>query len=187
MISVIKRKSFPIIIPLVLIFFANLVLAEDTSGTLDYSSSSVPIYTTEDEVRSQARLLKSFADFFRDKTGESYKGVLIGNILSLDADLRYLYFKPRDVELPRMFIYIDKKTIVTRASVGKRRRVRPQAMIEGARVAVRVFIKHGVIVADEVFLVEGEFEPPSRYEKKKFAAKAAPAGASEKKPEGGGH
>lgn len=145
-------------------------------------------FSTEDEDRALAKKLANFAEIFREKADQTYRGVLFGNILSVDPQHRFIYVKARERDLPRIIIYTDKKTIFTKSDVGFRRRVKPQAAIEGARIAVRLFIKQGVVLADEIFLVQEEFEPPSRYEKKKFAARsaAAPAAGEKKKEEGGG-
>ncbi len=131
----------------------------------------------------------SFSDLFRDKQSEAYVGVVLANFLYIDPDYEYVYIKPQEEDLPRMTVYLDKLTAYSTIKVGKLGVGKKKMMIEGDRVALRVFVKNSIILADEVFLVDGDFGPKARFAKRKYkrslsASKAA--GASEKKS-GGGH
>ena len=132
----------------------------------------------------------SFSDLFRTHRDEAYIGVILANFIYIDPAYRFIYVKPQEGDLPRMTVYLDKKTSYSTIKVGKLGRGRKQMMLEGDRVALRVFIKSGIVLADEVFLVEGDFGPKARFSKRKYAR---PAGSgkvgekSEEKKSGGGH
>lgn len=127
---------------------------------------------------------ESFADLLNKNSDSSYRGVVTGNIIGVDPRERYLFIRPKEQDLPRMYIYVDPRTRFTLSKLGLKKRTRFGTAIEGHRIAARVFMRQGVIVADEVFFVEGDFEPHSRYERKVFK-KAAPK--TPEKAEGGGH
>jgi hypothetical protein len=122
----------------------------------------------EDFFESEEVKPLTYSDIIRDNTGGSYKGVVLGNIISVDSKYRYIFVKPREDDLPRMLIFLDRYTGYTISKTGTRKRSSISRLLEGDRVAVRVFIKSGVIIADEIFYIEGEFEAGSKYERKVF-------------------
>lgn len=127
-----------------------------------------------------------YSDISRDSSGSAYKGVVFGNVISVDPEYRFIFIKPREFDLPRMFIYIDRMTAYTTSKVGFKKRSSFRNLREGDRIAVRVFARNGVIVGDEIFFIEGEYEPPSKYERKTYKATApAKAGGKVEKKSGG--
>jgi len=164
-------KQVPIAIILIIFLISSTVLAEELSFFGDDTSLS-------DASR------ESFADLLNKNSDSSYRGVVTGNIIGVDPRERYLFIRPKEQDLPRMYIYVDPRTRFTLSKIGLKKRTRFSSAIEGDRIAARVFMRQGVIVADEVFFVQGDFEPPSRYERKIFQ-KAAPK--TPQKAEGGGH
>lgn len=135
----------------------------------------------------------SFSDLFRSRTNEAYKGVILGNFIYIDPKGRFIYVKPHEDNLPKLTVYIDNKTLFSTMKVGKIGKAKKNMMLEGDRVAIRAMIKHGIILADEIFMVQGDFGPKARFAKRKYVA-AKPAGGAEKKEEkkaekksGGGH
>jgi hypothetical protein len=136
----------------------------------------------------------TFSDLFRSRRNEAYKGVVLANFIYIDPEERFIYVKPQEDNLPKLTIYIDKKTLFSTMKLGKIGKAKKSMMLEGDRVAIRAMVKNGVILADEVFLVEGDFGPKARFAKRKYApppgAPGAAAKKEAKKPEkksGGGH
>jgi len=172
----------------------SLACAEDDKENVSDVNHSVDDDENEDEANSIAIEAQSFADLFRSQAQSSFKGVVLGNILALTDD--YVYVKPIERDLGRMYIYIDNKTMFSKMSHGKRQRGKKEYLIDGERVAARVLMKEGIILADEVFLVEGDFESRSRYRKLSYKKrKSDEDGGAEKgaashgaaKPKSGGH
>lgn len=165
-------------IVLIILFFrpSSNVSAEDTS------SDPFQVKEEIDEI--------TFSDLFRSKQEEAYKGVILANFISIDPQYRFIYVKPREGDLPRITVYLDKKTSYSTIKVGKLGRGKKEMMLEGDRVALRVFVKNGIVLADEVFLVDGDFGPKARFGKRKYSRPAGAAkdgGKAEEKKSGGGH
>jgi hypothetical protein len=158
---------------LVLIFALCSVEAETVS------------FFEDDFFKKEEQVFLDYPNMTRDPSG-AYKGVILANIISIDPKSRFLFVKPRERDLPRMYLFIDPLTRFSKSKVGTRKKSSIKSALEGDRLAARVFLKHGVIVADEIYLVEGDFEPPSRYERKEYK-KAPPSVAAEKPSGGGGH
>lgn len=132
-----------------------------------------------------AREASSFADFFREQSKVAFKGVILGNVISITDE--YIYVKPREKGLGRMYIYTDKQTLYSEMSNGKRKKAKKEQLLEGLRVAARVIMKEGIILADEVFMVEGEFDSLSRYRKRVYKAVPKKEGEGGAKAKEGGH
>jgi hypothetical protein len=139
----------------------------------------------DDFFKKEEQVFLDYPSMTRDPSG-AYKGVIMANVISIDPQSRFMFIKPRERDLPRMYVFVDPFTRFSKSRVGTRKRTSISSVLEGDRVAARVFLKHGVIVADEIYLVEGDFEPPSRYEKKMY--KKVPSTETTEKPDGeGGH
>lgn len=142
--------------------------------------------TTKSKKDSElAREATTFADFFRSQAKATFKGVVFANVISTTED--YLYIKPKEKGLGRMYVYVDKHTEFSSMTAGKRKKAKKENIIDGQRIAVRVIMKEGIVLADEVFLVEGDFDQVSRYRKRVYRAapKKEGEGGEDKKKEGG--
>jgi hypothetical protein len=133
-----------------------------------FSPGDIVLAEVEHFFKEESEKPLEYVDVVRASGGASYKGVIFGNIISVDPQYRFIFVKPKEFDLPRMFIFIDPLTRYTNSKVGFKKRSSYKRLLEGDRVAVRVFTKQGVMVADEVFYIEGEFEAPSKYEKKTY-------------------
>ncbi len=159
------------------IFFLSLFL-----------SSGTAYCEVESFFSSEKEQILEYSDIIRDTSGVSYKGTVFANVVSVDPQYRFIFIKPKEFDLPRMYVYLDPLTRYTYSKVGFKKRSSVKRLLEGDRVAVRVFTKFGVIVADEVFYVEGDYEAPSKYERKVYEKAAVPQSvpaASHGKKEGG--
>lgn len=177
---------------LILFSTINLVVAEDPTTELEDENNSSEIDSDGEEVNSQNNIAieaQSFSDLFRSQSSSSFKGVILGNVLA--ATEHYIYVKPLERDFGRMYIYLDDKTMFSKMINGKRQRGKKDNLIEGNRVAARVLVKEGIVLADEFFLVEGDFDPRSRYRKMSYAKKKSGDGAEAShgaaKPKAGGH
>lgn len=151
------------------------------------SPSSVKIKEKKEDI--------TFSDLFRSNRNEAYIGVILANFIYIDPEYRFVFVKPQGGELPRITIYLDKKTGYTTMKAGKLGKGKKSMMLEGDRVAIRSFVKSGIVLADEVFLVEGDFGPKARFAKRKYTgtigagtgAKKEGAKKEGEKKSGGGH
>lgn len=155
------------------LFFCGSIVAEEPEVAAD-------IFKAKEK---QEKIL--FGDLFRTRSRESFTGVMLANILIVDPQYRYLYIKPQEENLPRITVYLDKYTAFTKMKVGKLSRGSKKLLLEGDRIAVRVFIREGIVLADEVFLVDGEFGPKARFAKRKYTGSIKAGGAAPKKAKGG--
>lgn len=130
------------------------------------------------------------------KGGIFSSGVFFGHIVFIDSGGRFLFIGPTNREFSRKYFYLDQKTRYTFVIEGRRKKRSFDDLIEGQRVAVRYFSRDRLAVADEVFVVFGEFEPGAYEktmrrapeEKSKKSDKKKKSGKKEKKKGGaGGH
>lgn len=92
-------------------------------------------------------------------------GIFMGHLLHIDPQGQSIFVKPIKQDKPRRTFYLSDKTIFTEIESGdKRKKRRLENFIEGQKVAVRYISEGQTFVADEVFLVKGEFQP-KEYEK----------------------
>ena len=97
------------------------------------------------------------------KDKEYSEGICYGHIIGLDARRGYIFVKPSVSRYPRRYFYLDKKTAYTIVQEGIRKKQKFENLVEGQRVVVRYFAQGGLALAEEVFVVAGEFQPPSAY------------------------
>jgi hypothetical protein len=151
---------------LLLFISLNLAFAETESSHPQATKAPESISENKEEKNQIAREVNNFSDLFREQSKNAFKGVLLGNLIA--SEDRYLYFKAKEREISRMYIYLDPFTQFTKMIKGKRLNGKKTDLMEGQRLAVRVIIKEGIVLADEVFIVEGNFDPLSRYRKRVF-------------------
>jgi hypothetical protein len=82
-------------------------------------------------------------------------GVYYGYIQEINPQRHFLFISPIDPALPRKMFFFDAKTIVTEDKIDKEFSVLKQ----GHKVAVLYFGQDDLFVAEQVFIVTGEFEP----------------------------
>lgn len=170
------------------IFISFIALLFFLPSCLLFAEDKVPEPTptspkTENNNKKEALALEAskFSDFFRSQSKNGFKGVILGNLISVEKD--YLYVKPKESELGRMFVYLDSKTLYSKMSNGKLQNGKKEEVLEGERVAIRVVMKDGLVLADEVFMVEGDFDPRNRYRKRVIAKKKPKEGEEKKEGE----
>jgi hypothetical protein len=104
-------------------------------------------------------------------------GLFFGHILSINPD-RSVFIKPSDRASARKTFYFDAKSRFSKFVEGKKKRAKPFELIEGSKAAVRFFADGGFAIADEVFLVEGEFKPELYSSRRKGSKKKGADGDS---------
>ena len=123
-------------------------------------------------------------------------GLYFGHVLAIVPG-KTVFVKPTDRSSSRRIFYLDSKSKITKFVEGKRKRAEDYELHEGRKIAVRYFADKTIAVADEVFLVDGEFKPAmysqARPKRKKGEGGHAPqiksSGESEEggESDGGGH
>lgn len=88
-------------------------------------------------------------------------GIYFGNISYFSAPRLVLTVDPIDVRLPRKTFFLDEQTKYKLDD----KRAKLEDLRPGDKVAVRYFAEENLAVADEIFIVMGEFEP-SKYRSK---------------------
>ncbi len=167
----------------ILCLFTQNILAEEKEEKDSTEDTSVLI--KENKSKNANSIETYYSELFREKAKEAHAGVILGNIIAVDDDSHYIYVKPKETGLGRLFVYIDSKTAITFEEKNKRKKLKISDLFEGDRVAIRSLAKYGIILADEIFLIKGDFEQKTKYAKKKISAASKPAGEKEKKS--GGH
>lgn len=115
------------------------------------------------------------------KFGGKYSaGVFFGHIITIDSDQRFVFVRPTNRSYARKHFYLDSKTLYTFMEEGKSRKKRLKDLVEGQKVAVRYFSRKNTAIADEVFVVIGEFKPEV-YEKRRGARKSVKKKSSKEK------
>ena len=99
------------------------------------------------------------------------QGIYLGYLIYFDPSARYMFMLPEDKYVPRQSFFYDKKTRFSRFERKRRRRAKPSRIVEGQKLAVRYFSMDGVAVAEEVFIVDGEFNPYQYLKRKKHKKK----------------
>ena len=128
-------------------------------------------------------------DFFDPARQGFSGGLFFGHILFVDPEKKYVFIKPSDRHYPRKLFYLDRRTKVYLTGEGKRRKATVEELREGSKTALRYFSRDTLAVADDIYLVSGDFEP--RLYQKQLAVKKkteGEAGGEKKKAEAaGGH
>lgn len=114
-------------------------------------------------------------------------GVFFGHIIYLDPEDRFIFAKPTDPKYPRSNFYLDPSTKISLDDGQQFKNAAPEDLVEGKKIAVRFFSQDRLMVADEVFLVPGEFRPEEylKARRKKFKAKRGAKAKAPKKAAGG--
>ncbi len=118
-----------------------------------------------------------------NKTLANSSGLYFGHVLFIQAG-RYIFVRPTDSEYSRKTFYLDSLTRYSKFIDGLRKRARSAELVEGQKVAVRYFAGEKFAVADEIFLVDGEFEP-NKYGKAKRRSKKRKSTKKDKAEESG--
>ncbi len=123
----------------------------------------------------------------RESSGEGEKerheppmttaGLFYGYLIQVDPNRAHVVVHPADERLPRKKFIIDRQTLFR--FHGKRANY--DQLQPGQKVAVRFFAEGALAIAEEIFVVVGEFVPHQYRERKKRAVGAAP------KASGGSH
>lgn len=90
-------------------------------------------------------------------------GIYFGNISYLSVSRLVLTVDPIDVRLPRKTFFLDEQTKYKLEF----KRAKINDLRPGDKVAVRYFAEENLAVAEEVFIVLGEFEPAKYRSKEK--------------------
>lgn len=113
-------------------------------------------------------------------------GTYYGHIVDIEPDGVSITVKPIDPKLPRQRFYLDKQTkFRVDGKVSKF-----QNIFRNDKVAVRFFAEEKVALADEVFVVFGEFKPEDYKPKRRVMKRPAgqpKAPATTKGKESGSH
>jgi hypothetical protein len=108
-------------------------------------------------------------------------GIFYGHISFLDPQQQAIVVTPIDKSLPRYQFHLDRKTVFRI----EKKKVPYSKLALGNKVAVRYFAENRRAIADEVFVVAGEFVPKDYLKKIKVKTKKEEGeGAAEKE---GGH
>lgn len=116
-----------------------------------------------------------------NRTLTNSSGLYFGHVLFIQPK-RYIFVRPTDSEYARKTFYLDSRSRYSKFVDGLRKRARSEELVEGQKVAVRYFSGESFAVADEVFLVNGEFEP-SKYGKSKRRSRRKKAAPKKKEAE----
>ncbi len=115
----------------------------------------------------QSIVLAAEASKTQKKTVEANKGrptagIFYGKVAYIDTEKRFIFVKPLDSQLSRKTFYIDPNTGIIKDGYT----VTFDELPIDQKIALRYFGRELLWVADEIFVVNGEFEP-SRYGKMK--------------------
>lgn len=86
-------------------------------------------------------------------------GVFFGHILYVDPHERFIFARPTDPKYSRQSFYLDAATLFTRMEEGKAKAISKADLVDGDKVAIRYFARNELSLADEVFVVVGQFQP----------------------------
>lgn len=90
-------------------------------------------------------------------------GMAYGNILLMrkfDEDTGFLFVLGNQRSLPRRSYYLDKKTKFYKVEDRERTNITRAELVDGERVVVSYIFQDRTYLADEVFMVIGDFHPP---------------------------
>jgi hypothetical protein len=133
---------------------------DDSEDESDESESDASDEETEEAEEDETEKRRSKPK--KKKPSVFGSGTSYGNLLTIEKlkdDRGFLFVFASDPRIPRRSYYFDKRTKFYKVEERERSKITLDELVEGERVAISYIFQDHTYLADEVFLVIGEFHP----------------------------